>query len=198
MSIESQIVTIIEDKLKNPIYQTIQLLGIKNILKASNFVKKEGAEVYLVILHFVYMLVMNKKLSTFRDKSSDSFAKDVYYRVLKKSSYNWRKLLGLSSMKILSLLHKLQKPTAIKVLILDDTIKEKVGKYVEGSCDNLYSNKAKQKVRGVNVVSLNYSDGLTSLMLDFAIAMNSYARVAIEEFTQSIDHRSNAYKRRVV
>jgi len=197
MSIENQIVNIIEDKLKNPIYQTLQLLGMKSILKASNFVKKEGVEVYLVILHFVYMLVMNKKLSTFRDKSKDSFAKDVYYRLLKNSSYNWRKLLLLSSMKILSLLHKLQRASAIKVLILDDTVEEKVGKYVEGSCDKLYSNKAKQKVRGVNVVSLNYSDGFTNLMLDFAIAMNSYARVALEEFTQSIDHRSHAYKRRV-
>jgi len=64
MSLENQIVNIIEDKLKNPIYQTLQLLGMKSILKASNFVKKEGVEVYLAILHFVYMLVMNKKLST--------------------------------------------------------------------------------------------------------------------------------------
>ena len=34
-------------------------------------------------------------------------------------------------------------------------------------------------------------------MLDFAIAMNSYARVKIEEFTNIIDHRTNAHKRRL-
>ena len=34
-------------------------------------------------------------------------------------------------------------------------------------------------------------------MLDFAIVMNKYARVAIEDFTNKIDHRSNAHKRRV-
>lgn len=30
MQAESQIITILNDKLKNPIYQTIQLLNIKN------------------------------------------------------------------------------------------------------------------------------------------------------------------------
>jgi hypothetical protein len=49
----------------------------------------------------------------------------------------------------------------------------------------------------VNVVSLNYSDGFSNFMLDFAIAMNSYAKVKIEDFTNTIDYRTNAYKRRL-
>ncbi len=197
MQIESQIINIINDKLKNPIYQTIQLLNIKTILAKSNFSKKEGAEVHMVVLHFVYMLVMNKKMSTFMDQSNDSFKKDIYYRLLANSSYNWRSLLSLSSLKILSLLHKIQDSKAIKVFILDDTIEDKVGKNVEGSCDSLWSNKEKRKVRGMNVVSLNYSDGFSNFMLDFSIAMNKYARVAIEDFTNQVDHRTNAHKRRV-
>ena len=36
----------------------------------------------------------------------------------------------------------------------DNTVEDKVGKNIEGSCDNLWSNKAKRKIRGVNVVSL--------------------------------------------
>lgn len=195
--VESQILNIINDKLKNPIYQTIKLLTMKTILKKSNFSKKDGVSVDMVILHFVYMLVMNKKISTFMKQSEESFKKDVYYRLLANASYNWRKLLSLSSMKILSLLHKLQDPKAIKVLILDDTVEEKVGKQVEGSCDKLWSNKLQRTLRGVNVVSLNYSDGFSNFMLDFAIAMNQYARVKIEEFTNTIDHRTNAYQRRV-
>jgi len=197
MQIQDQIINIINDKLKNPIFQTIQLLNMKTILKKSNFSKKEGAEVHMVVLHFVYMLVMNKKISTFKKQSNDSFGKDVYYRLLANSSYNWRNLLSLSSGQILSLLHKVQNSTAIKVFIIDDTVEDKVGKNVEGSCDSLYSNKEKRKIRGINVVSLNYSDGFSNFMLDFAIAMKQYARVAIEDFTNKVDHRSNAYKRRV-
>jgi len=197
MQIQSQIINIINDKLKNPIYQTIQLLNIKTILKRSNFSKKEGAEVHMVVLHFVYMLIMNKKIFTFMKQSNDSFNKDVYYRLLSNSSYNWRSLLSLSSLKILSLLHKIQDAKAIKVFIIDDTVEDKVGKNIEGSCDNIYSNKEKRKIRGINVVSLNYSDGFSNFMLDFAIATNKYARVAIEDFTNKVDHRTNAHKRRL-
>ena len=197
MPIESQILNIINDKLKNPIYQTIQLLNMKTILAKSNFSKKDGIAVHMVVLHFVYMLVMNKKIFTFRKQSNDSFKKDVYYRLLSNSTYNWRSLLSLSSLKILSLLHKVQDANAVKVFILDDSVEDKVGKNIEGSCDNLYSNKEKRTIRGINIVSLNYSDGFSNFMLDFAIAMNKYARVAIEDFTNKIDHRTNAYKRRV-
>jgi len=197
MSIEIQIINIINDKLKNPIYTTMKLLNIKTILAKSNFTKKEGVAVHMVLLHFVYMLVMNKKISTFMKQSNDSLKKDVYYRLLSNSSYNWRSLLSLSVSKILSKLHKLQDAKAIKVLILDDTVEDKVGKNIEGSCDNLWSNKEKRKIRGINVVSLNYSDGFSNFMLDFAIAMNRYARVAIEEFSNKVDHRTNAHKRRL-
>jgi hypothetical protein len=197
VQIESQILGIINDKLKNPIYTTIQLLNIKTILAKSNFTKKDGVAVHMVVLHFVYMLVMNKKIFTFMKQSNDSFKKDVYYRLLANSSYNWRSLLSLSSLKILSLLHKIQDSKAIKVFIIDDTVEDKVGKNVEGSCDSLWSNKEKRKIRGINIVSLNYSDGFSNFMLDFAIAMNKYASVAIEDFTTKIDHRTNAHKRRL-
>jgi len=197
MSIEIQIINIINDKLKNPIYTTMNLLNLKSILNKSNFTKKEGVAVHMVLLHFVYMLVMNKKISTFMKQSNDSLKKDVYYRLLSNSSYNWRSLLSLSVSKILSKLHKLQDAKAIKVLILDDTVEDKVGKNIEGSCDRLWSNKEKRKIRGINVVSLNYSDGFSNFMLDFAIAMNKYARVGIENFTNKIDKRSHAHKRRL-
>ena len=97
--------------------------------------------------------------------------------------------------KILSLLHKVQDSKLIRVLILDDTVEDK--KNIEGSCDNPLEHKVKRKIRGVNVVSPNYSDGFSNFMLDFAIAMNSYAMVKIEEFTNIVDHRTNAHKRRL-
>ena len=198
MQIQEQIISSIDSTLKNPIYQTIRLLGIKTILKQANFIKKrEGIASYLVVLHFVYMLVMNKKISTLIDQSSESFKKDVYYRLLKNSSYNWRKLLSLTTLKIIKLLHKIQDPNSVKVLIIDDTVEGKTGKYVEGSRDALWSNKEKRKIRGINVISLNYSDGYSNFMLDFAIAMGNYARVQFEEFTQELDTRTIAYKRRL-
>ena len=79
MQLQEQIISAINTTLKNPIFQTMQLLNIKSILKSANFVKKrEGVSPYLVVLHFVYMLVMNKKIATFMNQSKDSFKKDTY------------------------------------------------------------------------------------------------------------------------
>ena len=198
MQLQEQIISAIQTTLKNPIYQTMQLLNIKSILKSANFVKKrEGVSPYLVILHFVYMLVMNKKISTFINQSNNSLKKDTYYRLLQNSSYNWRKLLLLTNLKILKKLHKVQDASLVKVFIIDDTVEGKTGKYVEGSRDALWSNKEKRNIRGINVVSLNYSDGYSNFMLDFAISMGNYARVKFEEFTQEVDVRTIAYKRRL-
>ena len=103
MNLQEQILSAINTTLKNPIYQTLQLLNIKSILKSANFVKKrEGVAPYLVVLHFVYMLVMNKKIATFIHQSNESFKKDTYYRLLQNSGYNWRKLLSLTTHKILT------------------------------------------------------------------------------------------------
>jgi len=197
MKLQEQIIDIIHDKLRNPIYETLQLLNLKSILKQSNFTKREGVGAHVVVLHFVYMLMMNKKISTFMNQSNDSLKKDIYYRLLKNSSYNWRKLLSLSSLKIIKLLHKVQKSTSIKVLILDDTVEGKTGKQIEGSREALWSNKEKRTIKGINVVSLNYSDGLSNIMLDFAISMGKYAKVEIAAFTQKVDTRTTAYKRRI-
>jgi len=198
MQLQEQIILAIDTTLKNPIYKTMQLLGIKTILKNANFVKKrEGVAPYLVVLHFVYMLVMNKKIATFREQSSQSFNKDIYYRLLQNPSYNWRKLLSLTTLKILKLLHKIQNPSSIKVFIIDDTVEGKTGKYIEGSRDALWSNKEKRTIKGINVVSLNYSDGYSNFMVDFAIAMGNYAKVKLEEFTQELDFRTIAHKRRL-
>jgi len=64
MELESKIIAIINDKLKNPIYETLRLLNIKTILNKRNFSKKDGVFIHMMVLHFVYMLVMNKKIST--------------------------------------------------------------------------------------------------------------------------------------
>ena len=137
MNIQEKITNIINDKLKNPIFKTMQILNIKTTLSQSNFTKKDGVSIYMVVIHFVYMLVMNKKIATFMNQSDNSFKKDTYYRLLQNSSYNWRKLLSLTTLKILKRLHKVQDAGSIKVLILDDTVEGKTGKHVEGSRDAL-------------------------------------------------------------
>jgi hypothetical protein len=195
MRLDNSIQTAISNLLKNPILSILRDINFSSILKQSNFIKRDiGKSPYLVILHFLYMFVINKKISSFAKYSSDSYKKDVYYRLLKNSKYNWRKLLLLTSVKLICKLHKLQKTTDIKVLIIDDTVEIKRGKFIEGSCKNLWSNKEHRAIKGLNIVSLNYSDAYTDMMLDFSINYNKNQVVNVDE--NSFHHKSNAYKRR--
>ena len=195
MELDNFIQTAMRRVLKNPILTVLKDINFSSILKQSNFIKRDiGVSPYLVTLQFLYMFIINKKISTFMKYSNDSFKKDVYYRLLKNEKYNWRKLLLLSSAKLIKRLHILQKTTDTKVLIIDDTVEIKRGKFIEGSCKNLWSNKEHRTVKGLNIVSLNYSDCYTDMMLDFSINYNKNQIVNVDE--NSFHHKSNAYKRR--
>ena len=63
-----------------------------------------------------------------------------------------------------------------------------------GSCKNLWNNKEKRTVKGLNIVSLNYSDSYTDMMLDFSINYNK--NQIVDSLNNEFHHRSNAYKRR--
>ena len=88
MRLDNSIQTAISNLLKNPILSILRDINFSSILKQSNFIKRDiGKSPYLVILHFLYMFVINKKISSFAKYSSDSYKKDVYYRLLTQLSH---------------------------------------------------------------------------------------------------------------
>ena len=53
--------------LKNPILEVLQEIKITKILKQSNFVKRDvGYPHFQLLLHFLYMLIMQKRQSCFK------------------------------------------------------------------------------------------------------------------------------------
>jgi hypothetical protein len=84
--------------LKNPVLTVLREIEIGNILRKSSFVKRSaGHAPFRILLHFVYMLVMNKRQSAFVKQSDHSFGQDAYCRFVKDTRYNWRKLLMISA-----------------------------------------------------------------------------------------------------
>ncbi len=197
MGLDNYIQTAIRNILKNPILEVLTEIKITKILKQSNFVKREvGYPPFQIILHFVYMLVMNKRQSTFIKNSENAFGKDAYYRFIKESRYNWRKFLILSSAAILQRIKPLHKNGEHRLLIIDDTVEPKRGKFIEGSCKYVWSNKEHKSINALNIVSLNYADSHSTFQVDFSIKMNDSKRKEISEFTSKLHHRSNSYQRK--
>jgi len=183
--------------LKNPILEVLQEIKITKILKQSNFVKRDvGYPPFQIILHFLYMLVMQKRQSSFIKQSDSAFGKDAYYRFVKNARYNWRKLLLLSTTALLQKIKLLHKNGEPSLLIIDDTVEPKRGKLIEGSCKYIWSNKEHRTINALNIVSLNYADSHSTFQLDFSIKMNESRRKDVSEFTSALHHRSNAYQRK--
>ena len=197
MELANYIETAMKSILKNPIYEVLSEIKITKILKQSNFVKREvGYPPFQIILHFLYMLIMQKRQSTFIKNSDKAYGKDVYYRFIKEKRYNWRKLLLLSATEILKKIKPLHKNGEYRLLIIDDTVEPKRGKFIEGTCKYIWSNKEHRSINALNIVSLNYADSHSTFQLDFSIKMNDSKRKSTSEFTAKLHHRSNAYQRK--
>ena len=64
MELDKYIESALRGVLRNPIHSLLKEIGITTILKQSNFTKRSiGVRPYLVLLHFVYMLVLHKRQS---------------------------------------------------------------------------------------------------------------------------------------
>ncbi len=198
MGMDNFIELAISSVLKNPILSVFREINISKILIQSNFIKRNiGYAPFGILLHFVYMLVMNKRQSAFVKQSADAYGKDTYYRFVKDTRYNWRKLLILSAMALIRKIRPLQKEGDHRLLIIDDTVEPKRGKQIEGSCKSIYSNKEHRTINGVNIVSLNYTDTHSTFQLDFSLRINDSRRREVGDFTHAVHYKSNAHKRRI-
>ncbi len=66
MGLDNYIESAVSGLLKNPLLEVLRDIKITKILKQSNFTKRDvGYAPFQIILHFVYMLVMNKRQSAF-------------------------------------------------------------------------------------------------------------------------------------
>ena len=196
MSYENVITDVVSKQLKSPILGVLKEVKVATLLKRSNFIKKDGSSTSTILLHFIYMLVMNKTIPSFIKYSKESLSKDVYYRALQNQKYQWQKLLLLTTMRLITKVSKLQELKAVKVLILDDTIEDKTGKKIDGVCDKVYSNKEQRLIRGLNMVSLTYNDGYSNFMIDFALKFNKKLKIKVEDFRNQFYHTSTADKRK--
>ena len=198
MGMDNSIEFAVKGVLKNPILSVLREINISRILIQSNFIKREiGFAPFQILLHFVYMLVMNKRQSAFVKQSGDAYGKDTYYRFVKDTRYNWRKLLILSAMALIRKIRPLQKEGDHRLLIIDDTVEPKRGKQIEGSCKSIYSNKEHRTINGVNIVPLNYTDTHSTFQLDFSLRINDSRRREVGDFTHAVHYKSNAHKRRI-
>ena len=83
MELDNFIQTAMRRVLKNPILSILRDINFSSILKQSNFIKKDiGKSPYMIILHFLYMFIINKKISTFMKLNCQHFIVHKNYNLI--------------------------------------------------------------------------------------------------------------------
>ena len=97
--------------------------------------------------------------------------KCVYYRLLENPQINWRALYRRLFLKYYEIVKsKGEEPIkgVIRCFILDDTLIEKTGKFIEG-VTKVFDHSIRKSVLGLKMLVLGYWDGLNFLGVDFSV-----------------------------
>ncbi len=187
------------NKENNIVLRFFSEFQVGKILKQSNFLKTKGFPCR-DLFQFLIMLVFSGK-NLFRYLQTESilspFGKDSMYRFLNNSHYNWRKfLLLLSSQVIRTKLLLLTSRDRINVFIIDDSLFSRSRSKAVELLARVHDHVENRYIRGFRMLTLGWSDGNTFIPLAFSLLSSANEKNRLVGVSQSIDKRTNGYKRR--
>jgi hypothetical protein len=107
--------------------------------------------------------------------------------LLKGSCHNWRKVLLIISVKLLSFFNSLTSQTREKVLIIDDSPYDRSRSKKVELLAKVFDHAEKKFIRGFRLLSVCWSDGVSLLPLDFALLSSKDKKNRLEGITKVVD-----------
>ena len=187
-----------DEIIRNRFMHFIKINKLNDKLNKCKIFKSKGISpvkilTFLLFLPFygqnIYRAVVNNENSEIK--------KTAIYEFLGSENYSWRRFYLSLVSKIIIFVHGLTSEKVTKVLIFDDTsIKRDRSKKVEllAKC---YDHNEKKFYKGHRNLALVWSDGKTTIPVDFALLSSEKEKNRYQGFTKEVDKRSCGYKRRV-
>jgi hypothetical protein len=176
------------------INRAFQELKLKSLLHRSSIKKQRGYSTASILFLIVLLPFLKRTISDFRNtnyiKSGLDARKDAYYRFLNNERFNWRKLIYLVVLKIISSCEKV--PLSQEVLIADDTVAPKSGKKME-MVSYHFDHKVQRSILGNQCLQLGYHNGVNFFPID--VAFNTSSKRP-NNYCRDIDKRTNGWRRR--
>lgn len=136
-------------------------LKFKSLLRRSGIVKQKGYSTVSILLFIVLLPFLKRTISDSKNTSYIRIGidaqKDSYYRFLNSERFNWRRLIYLVALKVISSCEKV--PLSEEVLIADDTIAPKTGKDME-LVSYHFDHKVHRSILGNQCLQLGYHNGI--------------------------------------
>jgi hypothetical protein len=164
-----------ENETISRIQQFMQPFALGVTLKNYSQIKQKGYSLTEVLIWLCTIQAMGLSIyQATRQEFSNLILcgeKCVYYRLLENQLINWRGLYRRILLKYYEIVkskgEELEKGT-IRCFIIDDTLIEKTGKFIEG-VTKVYDHVTHKSVLGLKMLVLGYWDGLNFLGVDFTV-----------------------------
>lgn len=184
-------------QLPKEMHVTFKELKISHFLRQACITKVKGSSALEVFI-IIFMLAFHKETwfqhKVMSKKAASSIGKDVVYRFLNKTTSNWRKFLLLLSAHTISKCERLTKDDRVNVFIIDDSLFDRPRSKKVELLSRVFDHTTMKFVKGYQLLTLGWSDGATFIPVNFALV--GYAKQLIQGMTETIDKRTNGYKRR--
>lgn len=122
--------------------------------------------------------------------------KDVVYRFLNETCYNWRRFYQSLSFKVVSHFESLTSAHRISVFIIDDSVMSRQRSKKVELLAKIYDHVSGRFIRGYNLLTLGWSDGYSFAPIDFTLMSSAKAKNRLCEIRKNLDKRTIGYKRR--
>jgi len=184
------------NQLPREIRPAFNELKVQHHLRAAGFKKKYGLD-YFSLFRLVFALLFHQK-NWFRLLESDKFdlfpGKDVVYRFLNQTSYNWRRFLTALSSFVVDKMNSLTSSKRVKVFIFDDSMFERNRSKSVELLARFKDHATGAFYKGFRMLTMGWSDGHSFVPLDFSLLSSRTSQ--IKGTTDGIDKRTCGYKRR--
>lgn len=155
------------------IHTTIKAFHFSSLIKSFSHFKKRGYGFDLVLSLLISQVFMGESsINSMLNNEKGAFTsikKDVFYRLKNKSNIAWRIILWQFVIRFLKIMeHKSEQTDRIKCLILDDSLLEKTGRFIE-KVGRVWDHVKQRSILGFKLNLLGYWDGFSFIPVDFSL-----------------------------
>ena len=183
------------EKSKLSFINAFRVLKLNKLLNQSNITKAKGHRAIDIFL-FIFSLAFTNKSLYRHLQSNKSIDDNTFYRFLNNSSFNWRKFIHCLCFNIISEFKNLTSKKRVKVLILDDTVLNKSRSKKSELLAKVYDHVNHVFVKGYTLLTLAYSDGFTTIPVDFALLSSTNTKNRYNDMLD-VSKKTVSYKRRL-
>jgi hypothetical protein len=181
------------------VFRFFHSFGLRRILNACGISKEKGLPAWDILLCLISMVFTDKSIPTLEKEGNLPCGKSSIFRFMDNPRFYWRKVLLRFSLKILASFIKPaagKKKKLFEVLIVDDTLyPRKRSKKVE-LLSRRHDHNSKQYVKGFDLLTVGYSDGVSFVPLAFSLQSSQKKNVRLHEANPDIDKRTHGGKLR--